>query len=288
MNEYDVKTPYGNYQTKGEDDPYHILMKMASWNKELRTTISDVKYSLDGTIERQSQIIQNVDSITQNVTNITTDLEGTNTRVGHLEVTAENITLSVTDIDDRVEDTAIRVGQIEVRAGNIEIGVADFNSRLGIAESSISVQAGLISNKVSISDFNGNTIASQINQTATTILLEASKIKLNGITEVANSLYVGGRTGSMLREVRFGGQLGGARISADDPNILNLWAGGGHIAMNSPVSFTSEVAFNNVSVTGLNAPKMYLSHQIGSSIEVTSTGMIVRTPSGTTHTFKAV
>lgn len=52
--------------------------------------------------------------------------------------------------------------------------------------SEISQTAEEISTKVSITDYNGNTIASKINQTATTIQIEASKINLNGYVTVSD------------------------------------------------------------------------------------------------------
>lgn len=72
----------------------------------------------------------------------------------------------------------------------------------------IEVQAGQISSKVSTTDYNGNTIASLINQTATTILLKASKINLEGYVtmstysaDLANiqNMLTGSATISQLR-----------------------------------------------------------------------------------------
>ncbi|WLR54281.1 hypothetical protein LC048_17795 [Mesobacillus subterraneus] len=59
----------------------------------------------------------------------------------------------------------------------------ELQGRMSSAESSITQQATQISQKVSQTDYNGNTIASLINQTATTILLQAAKIALDGYVE---------------------------------------------------------------------------------------------------------
>jgi phage minor structural protein len=63
--------------------------------------------------------------------------------------------------------------------------------RIGEAEAQIEVQAEQITSKVSQTDYNGNTIASLFNQTATTILLQAEKIDLDGIVRVNKTLYIG-------------------------------------------------------------------------------------------------
>ena len=59
-------------------------------------------------------------------------------------------------------------------------GLAGVATRVSSAEAELKVQSGLIATKVSETDFNGNTIASKINQSATTIQIEASKINLKG------------------------------------------------------------------------------------------------------------
>lgn len=254
MNEYENYDPYGTYETKGED-PYSILLKMAAWNKGLRSTISDVKVTLDGTIARQSQIIQEVDNITLNVTDIETNLTGVTTQVGQLEVRSDQITQNVLAID----------------------------SRVGWAESTINVQAGQIQNKVGVSDFNGNTIASLINQTATTVTVIASKIELSGITEVAHTLNIGGNfRDTSSKSINFRGTSGGVAIYSNQTDDLAI-AAVNRVDFNTPT-----INFNNAELTNFRGVKAYLSHQSGLTMEVTATGMIVRTPSGTTKTFTAV
>ncbi|SFA56083.1 hypothetical protein SAMN05192569_10691, partial [Parageobacillus thermantarcticus] len=48
-----------------------------------------------------------------------------------------------------------------------------------------------IEQKVSYSDYNGAEIVSRINQTPTTVTIEAEKINLDGITRVNSALWVG-------------------------------------------------------------------------------------------------
>lgn len=59
--------------------------------------------------------------------------------------------------------------------------IRDNTNRIVANESELVQQANLIATKVSQTDFNGNTISSLINQTATTIKLKASKIELEGL-----------------------------------------------------------------------------------------------------------
>jgi phage minor structural protein len=87
--------------------------------------------------------------------------------------TNEKITLEVERIDESIST-------IEQTADSISLSVQTLDTRVGTAEASIEIQAGQISSKVSQTDYNGNTIASLINQTATDITIEASKVNLNG------------------------------------------------------------------------------------------------------------
>ncbi len=66
--------------------------------------------------------------------------------------------------------------------------VRDNTNRIVANESELVQQANLIASKVSQTDFNGNTISSLINQTATSIKIQAEKIQLEGIV-TANSNF---------------------------------------------------------------------------------------------------
>lgn len=82
---------------------------------------------------------------------------------------------------------------LSVLPGQIALKVSqqDFNAlgqRVSTAESSLSVLPGQISSKVSSTDYTGNTIASLINQSATTITIQASKISLVGAVSVLSDI----------------------------------------------------------------------------------------------------
>ncbi|MGY6765681.1 phage tail spike protein [Faecalibacterium prausnitzii] len=133
--------------------------------------------------------------------------------------------------------------------------------RLSTAESTITQQADLISQKVSKTDYNGNTIASLINQTATTIKLQAAKIALDGYVEAKhikslNGLNVG--NGQFVVDangnVKFAGDLNGAGgsfkgnletgrlvIGPESPDISNFDDGMQVIELKMPQRVTEDV-----------------------------------------------
>ena len=95
-----------------------------------------------------------------------TDFNALNTRVGTAE---SNITQNANAITTKVSQT-------------------DFNAlgtRVGTAESTITQHSTAIASKVAQTDYTGNNIASLINQTATTIAIQANKINLVGAVTIS-------------------------------------------------------------------------------------------------------
>lgn len=105
-----------------------------------------------------------------------------------IEQTNERITMEVERIDDSI-------ASLQIEADNIQLSVQSLDSRLGNAEAQLVIQANQIEQKVSYSDYNGNEIASRINQTATTIKIQASKINLVGAVSVLSD--ISGNLGSI-------------------------------------------------------------------------------------------
>ena len=95
--------------------------------------------------------------------------------------------------------------QVKQTADSVSAEVTAARDGQASLSAKFSVQAAAISSKVSSTDYNGNTIASLINQTATTITLSASKIDLSG--------YV---TASELstQKARIDNLVGGTRVDA--------------------------------------------------------------------------
>lgn len=173
--------------------------------------------------------------------------------------TNELIHLSVEAINESI-------ATIELRADSIVLSVTGLDTRMGQAESSISIQAGQISSKVSQTDYNGNTIASLINQSATTIDIQASKINLIGAVSVLSD--ISGNLGTITTgdinifdEIRVGGGIHMRssafkvlRMGADpiDYGSISVNQGQMTIDAGNTIGFTSPVNFNNVNVSGLN------------------------------------
>ena len=101
-----------------------------------------------------------------------------------IEQTNERITMEVERIDESI-------ATLQIEADNIQLSVQSLDSRLGNAEAQLVIQANQIEQKVSYSDYNGVEIVSRINQTPTTVTIEAEKINLDGITRVNSALWVG-------------------------------------------------------------------------------------------------
>ena len=96
----------------------------------------------------------------------------------------KNIYLTIENMDKEIRT------QLSILDQEITARIDDFESDV---YTQLSVMNGEISSKVSQSDYNGDTIASLINQTATSVKILASKIDLSGYVTVS-SLQAGGTT----------------------------------------------------------------------------------------------
>ncbi|MEK4149003.1 phage tail protein [Robertmurraya sp. FSL W8-0741] len=123
---------------------------------------------------------------------ITMEVERVNESIATLELEADNIKLSVEAMEESV-------AAVNIRADNIVFSVNQLGNRVGNAESQLSIQAGLISTKV-----ERNGVISAIVQSPETIKLQASRIELSGITNVADTLTIGSGYGSVA-SIRFNG-----------------------------------------------------------------------------------
>lgn len=158
----------------------------------------------------------------------TMEVERVEESIAVVVVEADNIRQSVEAVEESV-------AAVNIRADNIVVSVQSLDSRMGNAEASISVQAGLISQKVS-----RDGIISAINQSPEVIELDASKINLLGITTVANTLYVGGSwQDDQYKSIEFRGEIGGARIESLANDLIRMTGfntasiAGGRVAIES-------------------------------------------------------
>ncbi|WP_370221986.1 phage tail spike protein [Cytobacillus sp.] len=108
-----------------------------------------------------------------------------------IEQTEESINVRVEGVKQTVDGHTTTINQINLDIDGIVLKANQTDTRLGEAEASILVNANGIQQRVSKDDYNGNVIASLINQTATDITIQAEKINLNGITRVASQLNIG-------------------------------------------------------------------------------------------------
>jgi phage minor structural protein len=165
--------------------------------------------------------------------------------------TNEKITLEVERIDESIST-------IEQTADSISLSVQTLDTRVGTAEASIEIQAGQIFSKVSQTDYNGNTIASLINQTATDITIEASKVNLNGYVTITNLSTPGQTiidgsnitTGTMSADRIFGGWLRFSNFSSlyeiNEPYTTLVFSSGGY-----KFEAGGTIDFQNNPITGI-------------------------------------
>lgn len=152
---------------------------------------------------------------------ITASVESINGSIAELTIEADNIKTSVVDLENnlssKITQTASSIrseveekvttinGSIATTNHNVSMvnqkadeikatvssqstSISNLGTRVTSAESTISQQSWQISQKVSQTDYNGNTIASLINQTATSVKIQAQNIDLYGAVMVSGSI----------------------------------------------------------------------------------------------------
>jgi len=252
MDTYNVQDPYGTYQTKSGEDPYSILMKMASWNQEIRSTISDVQYNLDGTIEKQTQIIQNVDGITSNVFAI-------DTRVGKAEST---IVQQATLISQRVtitDYTGAKVTSLITQdAASISLLAQrlNLNGLVTFTNLSTSGQTTISGGNISTNTLRGNAIIANT---------------LYGDALIANTLHGNALIGNTVSgNVIIGNTIAGDKIMA---NAI----GANHISVNSLAAISADLGtiysgtINGIQINGANI-NIYETASIGAGLYLRGSG----------------
>lgn len=139
---------------------------------------------------------------------ITLEVEAVNESIATLELQADSISL-------RVEEINTSVAAISLKADSISLSVSSLDSRLGNAESSISIQAGQISSKV-----EAGGVISAINQSPEMISIHANKIQLVGAVSVLSDIT--GQLGTVI-----GGTMVGTKWkSSDEQTPFDVYVGG--------------------------------------------------------------
>jgi hypothetical protein len=132
---------------------------------------------------------------------MSTKLEQTNERVGMYANKVDNLRGTVTDMGLVLDNTNGTLSAYVTKTDNNSKTITDLGLRIdGINDSlylyatsselsglrndlsaSIEVNARSITQKVSTTDYNGDTVVSMINQTASTVTIKSNKIDLNGV-----------------------------------------------------------------------------------------------------------
>ena len=162
----------------------------------------------------------------------------TNESIATVDLKADNIVLSVEAVEQSI-------AAVDIKADNITLSVSDLSGRVDSAESSISIQAGLISSKV-----EKNGIKSAINQSSETIEIEAENINMYGITMVNDRLNIG-EPGTFAEKVLVFNN--NSAITAYDSLSMELDSFG-HIYFAGDVRFRPYYGGSNIDVdfTGAN------------------------------------
>lgn len=151
----------------------------------------------------------------------------------------------VTTINGSIATTNYNVSMVNQKADEIRstvssqsTSISNLGTRVSSAESTISQQSWQISQKVSQTDYNGNTIASLINQTAYSVKIQAQNIDFYGAV-VANGTITGTSSISIATDATIGnnlylGQSGWGTKSVQFGNGANIVYNGSYMELSSP------------------------------------------------------
>lgn len=171
-------------------------------------------------------------------------VEEVNASIATLELKADNVSISV---NNRITQ---EMAAINVKADNINLSVSNLGTRVNGTESSLSIQAGEILQKVSKYEYNGQTISSLITQDPYAISLMAQNLAFQGLVTVTNlrtpgatvidggnvygsSFVIGKGTGSLMTMTAIAGSHtiisnDAAGMALQSNGSLSLRAGNGY------------------------------------------------------------
>ncbi|MEB2279657.1 phage tail protein [Lysinibacillus xylanilyticus] len=232
--------------------------------------LADTKEELEEVIDESKKEFRS--AITQTDSRITIEVEQLNKSIAKIDVKADSIDLSVNNrITNEVAAINIRADQIQSTVSSQGSQLHGMDTRVANAESTITQQAHQITQKVSVTDYNGDTIVSKINQDAWSYTIDAQRINLNGAVMVNGSIS-GSTDINVSRDVWIGRNL---TFQSSGQNVIRFADmttitsdGGGGLAIDlwneldiqsSKTTFYGNVAFNygtvdfsNANVVGLN------------------------------------
>ncbi|MGG4434619.1 tail fiber domain-containing protein [Priestia megaterium] len=210
-------------------------------NAKLANTMN-IGSILDLVTTRKESVVAGVNSVKEEVNVLNMDIAEVNDLI---EVIDGKIQLRVTKTEFDALKNVVETNESRLDIAEDEIALrvekTEYNvlkDKVEKNEASIIVHADEISQTVKKTDYNGNAIASLINQSATTIRLQASKIQLAGAVTVLSELS---------------GDLG--TINAGILNAVTINGGTG--------SFTGDITAKTLFVEGLGGGNPYI--KIGSN-----------------------
>ncbi|MGE7954802.1 phage tail protein [Lysinibacillus xylanilyticus] len=225
--------------------------------------LADTKEELEEVINESKKEFRS--AITQTDNRITIEVEQLNKSIAMIDVKADSINMSVNNrITNEVAAINIRADQIQSTVSSQGAQLHGMDTRVANAESTITQQAHQITQKVSVTDYNGDTIVSKINQDAWSYTINAQRINLNGAVMVNGSIS-GSTDINVNRDVWIGRNLtfqgSGQNVIkfADMTYIASDGYGGLAIDLwgeldiqSSKTTFYGTVDFSNANVIGLN------------------------------------
>lgn len=169
---------------------------------------------------------QRIDNINQTVTSLGVQIDAANeqisiyaNKVNNLESTVTNLGIEIDAVDERVSIYADKLDDLEYTVTRLGLDIDAVDERVTLYANKtteneqqiaqLEVRVDGISSTV-IAELNGNTIVSKINQSATTVSIDASKIDLNGAI-TANGTFKIATDGTFSATA---GKIGGFTIDA--------------------------------------------------------------------------
>lgn len=155
-------------------------------------------------------------------------------------------------LQQRMSSVEFNVSQqdakIDMKASSAE--VTELGNRMTYAELSIDGMSGEISSKVSTTDYTGATIASLINQSASTVLIQAEHINLTGkvtmtalATDVTNSISTAQSTATNAASVANTAQRSASSANAQ-AQLVYISKASGTTSVTAPSSWVSNTTGN--------------------------------------------
>lgn len=173
-----------------------VRSKIEQTNETIKLEVSAIGKTIEeGQTATNSKIEQTAEEIRSEVTSKVEDIDGkieeTNASITTTaEAIRSEVSSKVTEINGDIAETNSSIEQLSgVIALKADASVTTaLGTRMNSVEIGLDSVNGQITQKVSQSDYNGNTIASMINQSATTVTIQASKISLVGAVNVLSDI----------------------------------------------------------------------------------------------------